>query len=285
MGDDLLEAISYCSARGLLTRLVTNAAWATSDASAKGVIRDLRDAGLSEINFSTDDFHCSWIPFENIERAWKASKGEGFSSVLIATCSSFLGKMTPDEIQERLGESIEIYVNTSEADNAIGFLPNGETRYLISVSQLSKIGRGTSLPDSYFPPYANFQKSKLYGSCPNLMDPPTLNPDGTLGVCCGLNTEGNPILNLGCAQDVLAGRGFHLDEFQGFVLRAIRTIGPAYLYHLASERASGVARMQARNVCEICERLTTDDKLLSSLRSKKEIIAQQMERSEFLWKK
>lgn len=280
LGDDLLEAISYCAARGLLTRLVTNAAWATDDQLAKRTIRDLRDAGLSEINYSTDDFHCAWIPFSNIERAWRAAKDEGFLSVLIATCSGPHSKITPEIIQKRLNERIETYENTSENDNSIDFTSGGDTKYLISVSQLSKLGRGATLPEKYFPSYTSLQKNKLYGACPCLMDPPTLNPDGTLGACCGISTEGNPILNLGFAEDVLGDPEFQVEGFQGLILRAIQTVGPAYLYHMASESASGISKMRARNVCEVCEELTTNNDLLNSLRDKADIVACHVKRNE-----
>lgn len=282
LGDDLFEIIAYCSERGIPTRLVTNAAWAHDDISAEKMIRDLRDVGLTEINFSTDDFHCDWIPFENVERAWAASKGKGFGSVLIAVCENAKSKITSEFIVERMGETVSVVLGQRDFDaNPIAPAEDG-TRYCISRSSLARLGRGENLSQDYFPAYDQFDKAGLYGACSSLFDPLTLNADGSLGVCCGALTQNNPILNLGKASNVLHDSEYDLDEFQRLVLRAIQTIGPAYLYHIATESATDLAKLQARNVCEICERLTTDERMLHKLKEKSRIIAQQIEDTENL---
>lgn len=280
LGDNLLEAISHCASKGLLTRLVTNAAWATDDLSAERMLKDLRDAGLSEINFSTDDFHAHWIPFDNIERAWNASKNKGFLSVLVATCSGPESRITPEYIQKRLGGNVRVFYNEDELEGLLSSSTHDDTEYLISSSRISRIGRGLSLPDNCFASCEDLDKSRLYGPCPNLMNPPTLNPDGSFGVCCGLNTEKNQILNLGSARVFLSRPSDDIDTFQIFMLKAIYTVGPAYLYHLATESASAVMEVKAQSVCEICERLTSDSTLLDVLKRKQDIIARQIELSE-----
>lgn len=276
LGDDLLEMISYCASNGLLTRLVTNAAWAIDELSAEGMLKDLRDAGLSEINFSTDDFHIPWVPFGNIKRAWDASKDKGFLSVLVATCSGPSSDLTPEGIRERLQDNLDIFHSEDELEDLLFSSEVEGTRYLISSSRISKIGRGLFLSEDCFGPYEEINRAGLYGPCPSLMDPPTLNPDGSFGVCCGLSTEGNPVLNLGSACRVLSDSPMEIDSFQACMLQAIATVGPAYLYHLATESASAVVDMKAQSVCEICGKLTSDGELLRVLREKQGIIASQM---------
>src|SRR5687767_9894064 len=53
--DDLLEAIRHARGLRLPTRLVTNAYWATGAEETTRRVRELVDAGLLEINFSTGD--------------------------------------------------------------------------------------------------------------------------------------------------------------------------------------------------------------------------------------
>lgn len=276
LGDDLFEAISYCVDRGLLTRLVTNAWWATSDGAARSMIRDLRDSGLSEINFSTDDFHVSWIPLENVKRAWEAAKNQGFLSALVAVCSGPKSEVTPEKVRDYLGGDLELFEGDDELKRLLARGSKNGTRYLISSSQLSKLGRANSLPRDYFSRFIG-PANRVYGGCSSFFDPPTLNPDGTLGVCCGLKAEGNLILNLGPASEVLVGKDYVLDEYQGFLLKAIQIVGPAYLYHLATEKASAVVEAQARTACEICEKLTTSEACIDALRGKREIIERQIE--------
>ena len=276
LGDDLLEAISYCAVRGIPTRLVTNASWATDNKRAEEVLTDLRDAGLYEINFSTDDFHREWIPLENIKRAWMASKGKGFSTVLIAVCCGAQSKTTPIAVMNYLGEKIKIVKKTNATEKNLPDPDSDGTRYLITYSELSRLGRGAHLSEDNFSSCDDLDESGLYGRCCSLTDPLTLNADGTIGLCCGINTEFNSILSLGDAKDILGNPSFELNDFQDLMLRAIEELGPTYLYHLATESALSVRKLKARSVCEVCERLTTDEKILNALKGKAEVIAQQL---------
>src|SRR5258707_4251089 len=63
---ELVEAISYANRLQLPTRLVTNAHWATNEQEATHRVRDLVDAGLKEINYSTGDEHLKYIPLDNV---------------------------------------------------------------------------------------------------------------------------------------------------------------------------------------------------------------------------
>jgi hypothetical protein len=276
LANDLFEAISYCAERGLATRLVTNAIWATNECATEQMIEELVDAGLTEINYSTDDFHCVWIPIDNIKRAWMASKGKGFETVLIANCSGPHSTVTPEYLQDFLNEEITIITNEDAIKTLPPPAPDG-TRYLISRSAISKIGNGARLRDRYFMPYKDLDHKQLYGGCPGLMDPPTLNADGTLGVCCGINTEYNRILTFGKFEDVVSNN-FKTSEFNTLLLEAIRILGPSYLFHLASESATAITDIEARTACEVCERLTGSEKLLTSLANKQEVIKTQISR-------
>ncbi|MCU0492603.1 MAG: radical SAM protein [Chloroflexaceae bacterium] len=62
LGKDLYEAVRYATQLGFLTRIVTNAYWATSYERARSVLTNMQEAGLSEINYSCDDFHQEFIP-------------------------------------------------------------------------------------------------------------------------------------------------------------------------------------------------------------------------------
>lgn len=105
LGDDLFESIAFASSKGLLTRIVTNGEWAENDESARKMIESFRSVGLNELNISYDDFHSAWIPVDYVTRAWKLSKGQGFSSVVFAVGSGPHSRITPETMMRLMGRT------------------------------------------------------------------------------------------------------------------------------------------------------------------------------------
>lgn len=67
--DDLFAAITYCSAEGLRTRIVSNGYWGRTPRSASVAVNKLKDAGLSELNISTGVDHRQWVPLDSVANA------------------------------------------------------------------------------------------------------------------------------------------------------------------------------------------------------------------------
>lgn len=63
---NLLKGISYAKAKGIPSRCVTNGYWAKNFEQATKILTEFKQAGLSEINFSTGDSHQKFIPVERI---------------------------------------------------------------------------------------------------------------------------------------------------------------------------------------------------------------------------
>lgn len=272
LGNDLLEMIAQCTELGIATRLVTNAIWANTPESAAEMIRSLRSVGLTEINFSTDDFHRVWIPLENIRNAWNAAKGTGFTSVLVATCSGHRSRISPEFMVEYLGGDAAIVDELKEPSNLPPQHADG-TRYMVSRSPIGRLGRGSRLREDLLPPFTEKTKRGLYGGCTGTFNPPTLNADGTLGFCCGINTEYNPILTLGRSEDLIGTERYSFNDTKRVILNAIRIIGPAQLLHIATGDPNIIDDRRFRSVCEVCEYLTTDTDLIRSLEEQVDAIA------------
>lgn len=66
LGDALDSAVRYAALTGLLTRIVSNAFWATSKEIALERLGKLKRAGLCEVNFSTGDNHQQFVPVQNV---------------------------------------------------------------------------------------------------------------------------------------------------------------------------------------------------------------------------
>lgn len=261
LGEHLLEAIAQVNFGGTRTRMVTNCGWATDDATARSVITELRLAGLDEINFSVDDFHAVWVPLDNVSRAWSASRGVGFESVVANVAEGPRSRITADSLFQELAGQKSIV----DSDDPLPAPANDGTRYLISRSQISRLGRGRALRVEYVRPSAT---TELPGGACHLADPGSvLTASGKVAVCCGVDADSNSVLS------GLSIREHPWDhaviELQGdIIIRGLRGLGPRYLILLAeSLGAPSVARRPPYgNLCEACEALTLSPAAIAKLR-------------------
>jgi Radical SAM superfamily/4Fe-4S single cluster domain len=260
----LLDAIAYVNGLGIGTRIVTNASWATDDRVARQMVTQLREAGLDEINFSADDFHLPWIPVDNVVTAWRACKGAGFQSVVIALCSGPRSKLTPEVLMERLGEEVEL---TFDDDGNCTKLPApgaDGTRYLIANNNVYRIGRGRHLREDYctFPEH----QSGLARRCAWAIQSAAVSPENHLVACCGIEAEDNPVLDFG----LLAGtRVIDLIDRANSdpLVSAISVLGPRYLMDKATNLDPRLKfRPRYAAACEICEDVTTNTDAVKVLR-------------------
>jgi len=248
LGDDLLESIAYASANGLLTRVVTNVEWAVDEVSAASMIRDLREAGLREINFSYDDFHRVWVPEANLLNAWRAAKGVGFGSVVVALASGPRSRVTVEWLRRFLGHDLPLAY-----DETLRRLPLPEpsadgTRYLISNSRLIRVGRGRGLRQGYMTPEPVLGGA-LFQRCPPENAEPVITSEGNVAACCGIYPNGNEVLDLGPDGRPSAA--------QRTILAAIRQLGPGYLLGLLNQAGVQVRHRNSYvSICEVCEDVT-----------------------------
>lgn len=260
---DLLDSIAYCSARGLKTRLVTNASWAITRSTAERMIQSFREAGLDEINFSADDYHLPYIPLNNIAHAWKASKGKGFDSVVIANCYGADSTLTAEAIQAQLGEALPVFWDDEGYHAPIASASPDGTRYLLSNARLQRLGRGNSIPDSalIFP-----EQGRLNLPCQWAVTSAALSAEGHLVACCGTEAHGNEFLDFGNA--VQENTGALVDRANdSLAVRAISQAGPMFLMNFVSlltEERLFADRYSS--VCEICEAVVHNDRARELLR-------------------
>jgi MoaA/NifB/PqqE/SkfB family radical SAM enzyme len=75
---DLVEIVRYGRAKGA-KRITINTAcyWATSRKAALWRLRPLREAGLDQLDISTDDFHTEFISLDNVRRALEVGQELG----------------------------------------------------------------------------------------------------------------------------------------------------------------------------------------------------------------
>lgn len=249
--NDLFDAIAYCHEKGLKTRIVTNASWASTMQKAATMINTLRECGLSEVNYSLDDYHARDINYENVFNAWRASKNRGFDSVVIANCYGTHSTITSDFIQQQLGETIPVYWD--ERGTPQHSMPRNTdgTYYLISNARLQRVGRGIAVAeqDIIYPS----KQSSLNLKCPWAVNSAALSAGSHLLACCGINAHGNEFLDFGDVRDANVSALLRKGE-QRLVIQAIRKFGPWFLMKFVSDIATRpLFKTRYASVCEICE--------------------------------
>jgi len=280
LGEDLLDAIAHVNGLGIGTRVVTNASWATDAEQATLMITKFREAGLDEINFSADDFHLPFIPLQNVVNAWRASKGVGFRSVVIALSSGPGSKLGPHEMMEALGEEVPI---TYDDEGNLMQMPEPSadgTSYLIANNNIYRIGRGRKLREGY----VSFPRSPshLDRPCPWAVRSAALSPKNHLVSCCGIEAEGNEVLDFGSVDEAsvqeLVGRA-NADP----LVVSIAELGPYHLMRRAKELDPGLQfRPRYAAICEVCEDVTTNPRAVAVLRAGSEVLEADLAAVRFL---
>ena len=268
LGDDLLDAIAYANVHGLITRAVTNSEWATTAEAAEKMIGNLREAGLQELNLSYDDFHRVWIPEANLLRAWEASKNRGFDSVVLALASGPRSRVTPAWLCELVGEDLPLAYDLVDGLRQPLPEPSADgTQYLISNSHLVRLGRGRGLRDDYAT-FPDHQESVMLQSCPPSNREPVITPRDHVSACCGVNPDGNRVLDFGEGSDGPT-------EFQHVVLGALHYLGPGHLLRMAQDGGGGLrARERYASICEMCDDVTRDAAAMAFLSDNIERLAE-----------
>ena len=264
LGDHLLDSIAYADSLGIITRVVTNAYWASSPAAARAKVRSLREAGLAEINISADDYHLPFIPFENVEHAWRACKRIGFLSVIIANCRGPGSRVTPDFIRGRLGEDIrEIYDDTGWRQRLGGPAGDG-TVYGISNAYLQYLGRAHSRLDAseVFPE----DESSFDRGCPWAVKSAAISPKNHLIACCGFEVEHNEVLDFGDAREH-AANDLLLHANNDVLVQAVARLGPIYLRSFIKTMDPTITfRDRYGSMCSLCEDIMTRPSAVTCLR-------------------
>ncbi len=266
LGDDLLEILASLSVRGIPTRMVSNASWASSPDEAARVIKRLREAGLTELNLSMDDFHAVWVPVQNVLNAWRASHGVGFGSVAIAVAEGPKSRVTCESVKELLGEEVPVAPVGDELSTA----PSSDgTVYVIGRGKYSRLGRGRHLKNSIVELRAGFPN----GPCDKIRAGSVITSENRVAVCCGARPAENFVLAGQPLGDTTwsAASARLADDV---LVRALGRLGPAFLWHLAKERGcdSLSPKDGYNNLCEFCEEVTANRSAVRSLRAASEEI-------------
>jgi hypothetical protein len=265
LGEDLNRAIRRVRSHGILSRLVTNAYWATSPEAALAKLRELREAGLDELNISTDDFHLPYISLQKVRTAFEAARGLDFKSVVICNAYGPESWLTPERLEAEFGGGDMKRRFDADGRSVIHEHEDGRTLVLLSNALAMQLGRGVSgVADSEVVHHgtgagwdALAEIAGTVGGCAWAVRSAAISPKGHLLACCGTEVDGNPILDYGSLEE------HTLEELLDFadndlITNMIAFLGPVRIKLILDQIAPGETefpRASYRGVCEVCEDL------------------------------
>jgi len=245
LGADLLHAVEYCMAKGISTRIVTNAYWATTAERAQEVIRTYKRAGLSEINLSCDDYHQEYIPLIRIKFANSACVCENMPCLIGHKVMKDY-KITLDYLEDFLGCKLARF--DPKAKNPLNNVVS--TGYTVPVAEDMHL-----IPDEeiLYPPSDSCWKSP----CTTILQRVIITPRKELSICCGMIRRN--------VREILFGP-LEENRVEELIVRAHRDLivnwlaleGPYGLMRFIQKKKPDIHfRNQYVNICHLCSEIFT----------------------------
>jgi Radical SAM superfamily/4Fe-4S single cluster domain len=244
LGEDLFRAIQYATSHKFLTRVVTNAYWATSPEKARAMLSRLQTSGLTEINFSCDDFHQEFIPLERVQWANEAAAELGMPALLAVKGlkNTVIGI---ESLEKSFGVKLSMYCRGKQnpKNNVASF---GVT---VPVGPHSE-----DLPENelLFSP-----EEHCTGPCSSALDKIVITPRGELAICCGIGSDDFPESVIGSLHEKPLGK--LLDEANNdLIVNWLALEGPYGIKRYLEERFPALRFNQRYvNLCHLCHDIFT----------------------------
>lgn len=260
LGEDLLKALRLCRAHGVPTRIITNAFWAHTPEAARATLRELRDAGLDQINLSTDDYHLPWISLQRIRNAFEAARELDFSSVAIGNCSGPQSALTPARINSEFGGG-QMRWRYDEGGRSLDYDREvGGQMIVVSNARTQRIGRATEeMSADEFQTDESVNLQDELGGCSYAVRSPGVTPNGHLVSCCSFELEDNPILDYGDLREQPLSTVLDAAD-EDLITNLIAILGPPKIKQALEELCPDELDFPAESYqcyCEVCHDLVT----------------------------
>jgi hypothetical protein len=246
------RAVERAASYGLTTRCVTNGYWAVSPEAASRRLQALKQAGLTEVNFSTGDDHQQFVPFERIVNGVIAGAMLGLSS-LIAVEGNQEARFTVQDVlrHERLAQFLQHH-------------PQAQCVKIISNIWIPfHQGRALSHSDEA---YRRVDQIDSLPGCHNILDTIVVTPDESLAACCGLTMEHIPEMKLGSLRQ-RSLRELYEAQFDDFLKIWLWVEGPEKILYFVTRKDHRIQYdNEVTHPCQTCARIFLDPLVREVLR-------------------
>jgi hypothetical protein len=182
LGKSLVKAVAYMKARGIMTRIVTNAYWATSRERAVSKLAELKEAGLTELNVSCDDYHQAFVPLDNVKRANEVAAEIGLPCLLVHRRKAG-GRLTVESLSQYLGVPLHVFKQGER----------NPSNHVISTGCNIPV-RNNQRAEGKAEPSAS---DDWRGACKSVLKSIVVFPDLSVQICCGIALCDIPELTIG----------------------------------------------------------------------------------------
>jgi hypothetical protein len=262
---DLKQAIRYAANLGFPVRLVSNAHWARHEETAYEKLRELVDAGLTEINYSTGDEHVRFVPIECIAHGTRAALNLGLDPMIMIEVRKSQS-VTRASVLEKLHDL------TDEQQLRLKFIESPWMPLDPSIIE--------QYPDTVRVCKHDID-SRL--GCSNVLQTYTLQADGRIGACCGIGMKLIPELSVGSIDRPDALR-HAIEVAEGDFMKVwMRYWGPAKILQWASEYDASIQfKGLYAHHCQSCAKVYKDPRVRSVILAHyEEIVADVMQTAWF----
>jgi organic radical activating enzyme len=246
--DDLVKCVRHATSLGMSTRVVSNAQWAVTPEAAEKGIRELQEAGLGEINYSTGDEHVRFIPLPHVLNAIRAAVK---AKMPVALMFELRAKSVVDEKQ--LVADIETLASPEDLKQYFTFIRSPWMP--IRPDNIEEYPEGL---------YANKTNVAHRTGCESVLSNYVVQGSGKIAPCCGLGMRTVPELQIGDAMENVANplaKAIEEGESDLF-LYALHKIGPEKIVAWAAQKDPSIKweNMYAHR-CQACMRIYRDPKV------------------------
>lgn len=239
----LFRGLRLAHELGMLTRLVTNAHWATSDAVADAYLRSLAEVNLTEINFSTGDQHARFVPELSVLRAVRAALRVGLTPAVMVETTA---------VRRVSKDSLERHAYQQETRR---LFPGRLVKFSESPWMPLRPGRYEKYPPGMAVNAGNLSRTT---GCDSVIQTTTVQANGSIGACCGLGMRLIPEMQQGELGRTSLSQAID-DAEADWLKRWIRLEGPERILAWAAGLDSSIQweNMYAHR-CQACLRLYKD---------------------------
>jgi MoaA/NifB/PqqE/SkfB family radical SAM enzyme len=249
--DEHAALLALCKSFGLETRMVTNGFWARKLDRGLAVLGRMRDAGLTELNFSADKFHLEYMDAAVLRNGLECARRLGFPRII----SFVTNADTPplDLFSEMYGVPRETLVDLHSIVWSRDWLEdNKEDHVFVYAGGLIGLGRAAQHPEElrHFP-VDSFPKEP----CGEVLNKPVIYPDGDFQACCCAGGKIRTFTVGNLKRESLADL---YEKMEGRAqYRFINHYGPRDLFEIIARARPDRPRQACHtSICEVCVRAT-----------------------------
>lgn len=243
LGNDLKETVRFAADNDILTRIVTNAYWASSKEKALHILSAYKQAGVSEINISCDDYHQEYIPLEYVKHANEAACELGVPALLAhRICPG--SNITVDYLSQFLGVDLHEFKRGEE---------NPKNNVCLSGVNVPIKNKSWIKDDDY-----KGLSCSWLDPCPSVLSKIIISPDKSVQICCGIASSAIEEFNIGtlekdgCLLDILKYGN------EDLLTNWLALAGPSSILEFVRQKDPTISLpTKYVNRCHLCDELFT----------------------------